>query len=157
MKYILLALILTTFSSISEESPFKIRITELLAKTEQTDDLHYLSRATARCSGLISLMHAVFTRDVPGTDFSSLEDESYSLFETSFKIDLVKLKSRGGEPSKQSKTIMENIKKETAAHYTVYSKWFEKNFFEQGEYFGSSPLLQGEIKLCRQLASNVKL
>ena len=156
MKYILLALILTTFSSLSEESPFKISITELLAKTEQTDDLHYLSRATARCSGLIGLMHAVFTRDVPGTDFSSLENESNSLFETSFKIDVIKLKSRGGEPSEQSKAIMENKMEEITAHYSVYSKWFEKNLFEQGEYFGSSPLLQGEIKLCRQLANEVK-
>lgn len=156
MNYLTLALILVAFSSLSEESPFELNIAELLSKTEQTGDMHYLSRATARCSGLMSLMHMVFTRDAPATDFGNLEDESFILFNTSYQIDMKKLKNRGGEPSDNSDAIMTRLGKETNAHFSMYSKWFEKNLLEQGEYFGSSPLLQSEIKLCRQIASEIK-
>lgn len=156
MKLTVFILIFIAFPLLSEESPFEISLDSLINKATQTSDPHYLSRATARCSGLISLMHAIFVRDAPGTDFSHLEDESFLLFNASYKIDMKKLKSRGGEPSDNSDSIIKRLGKETNAHFSMYSKWFEKNLFEQGEYFGSSSLLQSEIKLCRQIASEIK-
>lgn len=156
MKYIILVLSLMPFHISADESPFDTSISDLISKTTQTEDPHYLSRALARCSGLMSLMHNVFTRDVPGTDFSNLEDESFLLFNASFQIDSRKYKSRGGDPSKESKSIIERIGKEMNTHLKTYSKWFENNLLNQGEYFGSSPILQAEIKLCRQLAQEIK-
>ena len=125
MKYATFALLFVTFISLSEESFFELSISELISKTEQTDDSHYLSRAMARCSGLISLMHGVFTRDVPGTDFSVLEYESFALFKASYALDMKKLQSRGGKSPDQSNAIMERLGEETNAYLSKYSKWFD--------------------------------
>lgn len=136
------------------DSPYSISVAELINRADETGDNGALARASARCSALFMVTSGVIQRDSPSSDVTEYESGLENLYIGANLIDSSVAQSRGS--TRSAAEIADSVTQEVTAHSEKYRKWFESNYIEQGEYFGSSPELVGELGLCRQLAAKWK-
>lgn len=100
------------------------------------------------------LTSGIIQRDSPASDVTEYESGLENLYVGAVLFDSAVAQARGSIRSQAE--IAESITQEVTAHSKKYRGWFESNYLEQGEHFGSSPELLEELTMCREMAAGLK-
>ena len=134
---------LTTLSAWSDSSPYGVNITELVAKSLDSNDSTYLTIAAYRCSALLALVNGIRERD------SGIKDESDSsgeLLKLGYYMTVAKLRERGADVDIDD--AAKRAKESYDRHYSKYYDWLVSNYDTYGDYWASDKALQSEIIDC---------
>jgi|GEM_PF-2777274 len=137
---------------LAEEYPYDVRIPELIDKTIEREDMHYLIRASTRCASLYQITSELLSRDHTNQDLSSINSLKDQFIFSVHKLNNNKLQSSGLSED-ELKSGQQHLIDEIKQHIKIYSSWMQNNYVKQGEYFGSSEFLLREFDDCKDLNS----
>jgi len=138
---------LTTLSAWSDSSPYGVNITELVAKSSDSNDSTYLTIAAYRCSALLALVNGIRERDGGIKDES---DSSGELLKLGYYMTVAKLRERGADVDIED--AAKRAKESYDRHYSKYYDWLESNYDTYGDYWASDKNLQSEIIDCNAIS-----
>lgn len=153
-KYLLLTAYVSVVSASDGNSPFSKSVKELIDESTQRSDGHYMAVASMRCGVLLAKMSGIVSRDAPSASTAEYDLNSDNLAAYAVFLNQDIARSRGRNDSEMNE-VQENTMAQVTPLASLYNDWFEKNFIEQGEYFGSSPALIEELTICRQLGREI--
>ncbi len=142
---------LTLSTSLQADSPFGVSVSDLVSRAETRNDQGLSARAAIRCAVLFAKVGGIIARDSPNTDTSEYDIGMENLFMAASLIDQSVAEKRGSK--KTSAEISESLSRKMQLIDKKHLEWFEANFINHGEYFGSSPELSSDITVCRHFAN----
>jgi len=144
MKRLLVIItLLTTLSAWSDSSPYGVNISELMAKSMDSNDSTYLTIAAYRCSALLALVNGIRERDGGIKDES---DSSGELLKLGYYMTVANLRKRGADLDMED--VAKRAKESYDRHYSKYYDWLVSNYDSYGDYWASDKDLQSEIIDC---------
>jgi len=155
MKYlprlILLTTILISTGAWGDESPFKISVETLVAKTTNTGDVSYLGIASLRCAALMNtyLTLVELNMDIENDGTVASTHQRFGIY-----IQTLKMKENGAKQSYIA-MIPEKANADVQRDSLKYWEWLKSNKESTGDYVGSSPTFQKEIEQCKAIYYSV--
>lgn len=146
LKMTILFLVMTMVPAWSDSSPYGVNITELVAKSSDSNDSTYLTIAAYRCSALLALVNGIRQRDGGIKDES---DSSGELLKLGYYMTVAKLRERGADVDMED--AAKRAKESYDRHYSKYYDWLVSNYDTYGDYWASDKDLQSEIIDCNTL------
>ena len=143
LKMTILFLVMTMVPAWSDSSPYGVNISELMAKSIDSNDSTYSTIAAYRCSALLALVNGIRERD------SGIKDESDSsgeLLKLGYYMTVDNLRKRGADVDMED--AAKRAKESYDRHYSKYYDWLESNYDTYGDYWVSDKDLQSEIIDC---------
>ena len=127
-------------------APYGISVTQLINKTNETNDTTYLSISLKRCAAMLNLVNGILLRDTGEARFPEATEKFLAIAEG---LDGVKAQERGANSSRGD--IISRVSEEYTRHREQYLQWMTTNYDEYGDYWGSDPVMADELDSCKML------
>ncbi|GEM_PF-6144298 len=147
--FITLFLSLSIFASEKHDHqyPFPESVSQLIEKTNETQNPNFFGKAAGRCAAMFRSMHVLLAEDDPTQPHPTLEKYYGHLIDVYREI--AALSTPGLDLS--TKELPEKLVKDAALYLNTYYYWMSWNKQISGDYIEHSPIMKRELNDCESV------